>query len=64
MEAGLFPGSLVISQHALLNGLAAVFSRCDDDWLPKSKQMFAAVERWDHGMSTNFFQQLPFKEDI
>ncbi|KAJ4231853.1 hypothetical protein NW757_013857 [Fusarium falciforme] len=45
-------------QHALLNGLAAVFSRCEDDWLPKTKKMYAAVQRWDHGKTSEMYRQV------
>ncbi|KAM0420308.1 hypothetical protein ACHAPT_011969 [Fusarium lateritium] len=45
-------------QHALLNGLAAVFSRSEDDWLPKTKKMYAAVQRWDHGKTSEMYRQV------
>lgn len=44
--------------HALLNGLGALFARHEGEWLSGSPKMIAAVQRWDHGRTRELYRQL------
>jgi hypothetical protein len=44
--------------HALLNGLGALFARHKGEWLSGSPQMMGAVQRWDHGQTRELYRQL------
>ena len=44
--------------HALLNGLGALFTRHEGEWLSGSPKMMNAVQRWDHGKTRELYRQL------
>ncbi|KAK5047058.1 hypothetical protein LTR84_007000 [Exophiala bonariae] len=44
--------------HALMNGLAALFVRHEEEWLSGSPKMMNAVQRWDHGQTRELYRQL------
>ena len=44
--------------HALLNGLGALFIRHEGEWLSGSPKMIGAVQRWDHGQTRELYRQL------
>lgn len=44
--------------HALMNGLGALFTRHERDWLSGSPRMVYAVQRWDHGQTRELYRQL------
>jgi hypothetical protein len=44
--------------HALLNGLGALFTRHNGDWLSGEPKMIEAVKRWDHGSTRELYRQL------
>ncbi|KIW90066.1 uncharacterized protein Z519_09497 [Cladophialophora bantiana CBS 173.52] len=44
--------------HALLNGLGALFMRHEGEWLSGSPKMMSAVKRWDHGQTRELYRQL------
>ena len=45
-------------EHALLNGLGALFARSEGEWLSGSAKMMGAVQRWDHGRTRELYRQL------
>jgi hypothetical protein len=45
-------------EHALLNGLGALFTRHDGEWLSGSPKMMSAAKRWDHGQTRELYRQL------
>ncbi|KAF2846857.1 CoA-transferase family III [Plenodomus tracheiphilus IPT5] len=45
-------------EHALLNGLGALFTRHKGEWLSGSPEMIGAVQRWDHGETRQLYRQL------
>lgn len=45
-------------EQSLLNGLGALFTRHEGEWLSGSPKMMAAVKRWDHGKTRELYRQL------
>ena len=45
-------------EHALLNGLGALFARHENDWLAGNAKLTAAVQRWEHGQTRELYRQL------